>query len=76
MIKNRGIPIIGVGVGEHVNKTELKLIAGNDESYFYVKDFARLKNKVDNIIAQSCVTILPPTPTEQAPGTDQLLSCG
>ena len=72
MIKDRGIPIFGVGVGGHVNQTELRLIAGNNESYFYVGDFASLKNKVDDIIAQSCVTVLPPKPTMASIGTDQL----
>lgn len=67
-IKDRHIPIIGVGVSKNVNETELKMIATSDDYYFYVDQFSGLSEILDGLIMQSCVTIKPPPSTVPAPG--------
>ena len=57
-LRNAGIPIIVIGIGSGVNRTELTNIAGSKENVYAAQDFDILKQGgfIQNITSLTCAT--------------------
>jgi len=54
LLKRVGVRLIAIGVGQRVNKEELKMIASSDEDVIITKDFDSLLGEVEPLTRSAC----------------------
>ena len=53
-LRDSGVKILAVGVGDKVGQRELNIIAGNSLNVFSVSDTDSLNELVENIVSSTC----------------------